>query len=668
MSEVNEEQAAEPAKKARARPVTRDILDYANRVHAFLTKLERTDLANRITEEARRWQDNRVTAVVAGDIKRGKSSLINSLLGHAGLLPVDADVATSVHLVVRHGEQLKIEVTRLDDDGEPSVQPIAPDELGQYASMAGDELTRRGVVKVEVFIDHPLLARGLAIVDTPGVGGMSRGHRDITMATLQNADVLVFTISAQEPVSRSELDFLAEASSRIDAVIFAITRSDANTDETNRAMLAENKEKLRTYREALEEAGERDEQVAELARRFGRLERAPMLLTSAYLADKAAQRAELGRDDSAERYRKMSGLGLLEHALVRTIDNRENVKLANVLQLCSILTAEVESDQQARVRASEGDQSIETELEEKQAELEAFMSQQARWRTGLSGAIQRLQAESSRRASRELTVVRNHYRDMLESTKDLDALAQILPKELEYSLHAAWNTLAKEAGNDFASIIGELLAALDVEALEPVLGDLQPPEGIARFEPGSNASTGQFDLLEDGVPLTTQTFMFGNMASALLAGVGLVTGGLGMAIYGVGAAIALPIVALRRKQRKKMRGAQEYNRVISEALFGQEGVAKEFATELNLRIIDARESLERTIEERLVQRRRDLEQRRVEAQKLLKAERQQQARARQDSERVLSELKRLQSEATKLRQAMRQSLTPARKRPPAETS
>ncbi|MBV6509291.1 MAG: hypothetical protein JJLCMIEE_02360 [Acidimicrobiales bacterium] len=664
MSEVREERESGPAGKVRARPVTRDILDYANRVHAFLTKLQRSDLADRVTAEAQRWKDNRVTTVVAGDIKRGKSSLINSLLGRPGLLPVDADVATSVHLVVRHGEQLKIEVTRLDEDGEPSVEQIAPDELGDFASMAGDELTRRGVVKVEVYIDHPLLARGLAIIDTPGVGGMSRGHRDITMATLQNADVLVFTISAQEPVSRSELDFLAEASGRIDAVVFAITRSDANTDETNRAMLAENKEKLRAYRGTLEEAAGLDEQAAELARRLARLEHAPMLLTSAYLADKAAQRAELGREESAERYRKLSGLGLLEHALVRTIDNRENVKLANVLQLCSILTAEVEAEQQTRVRASEGDHSIETELEEKQAELEAFMSQQARWRTGLGGAIQRLQAASSRRVSRELTVVRNHYREILESARDIDALSEILPQELEYSLHGAWNTLAAEARSDFESIIGELLATLDVEALQPVLGDLQAPEGLARFEPGSSSSTGQFDLLEDGLPLTTQTFLFGNMANATVGMLGLATGGLGLVAYGLGAAIALPIVALRRKHRKKMRTTSEYNRVINEALFGQEGIAKEFATELNLRIIDARESLERTIEERLVQRRRDLEQRRVETQKLLKAERQQQARARTDSEKVLAELNRLQNEAAKLRQAMRQSLAPPRKTPP----
>ena len=104
--------------------------------------------------------------------------------------------------------------------------------------MRGDEVLRQGVTNVDVIRDHPLLERGLTLIDTPGVGGMSRGHRDITMAALQRADVLLFTISAQEPVSRTELEFLAEASERIDSVLFLVTKSDMNTDDRNAQLSA----------------------------------------------------------------------------------------------------------------------------------------------------------------------------------------------------------------------------------------------------------------------------------------------------------------------------------------------------------------------------------------------------------------------------------------------
>jgi hypothetical protein len=44
-------------------------------------------------------------AVIIGETNRGKSSLVNALLGTPGLSPVDAGVATSTYLLFRHGEQ-----------------------------------------------------------------------------------------------------------------------------------------------------------------------------------------------------------------------------------------------------------------------------------------------------------------------------------------------------------------------------------------------------------------------------------------------------------------------------------------------------------------------------------------------------------------------------------
>jgi hypothetical protein len=45
------------------------------------------------------------SVVVVGETKRGKSSLVNSLLATPGLSPVDAGVATSTYLVFGHDER-----------------------------------------------------------------------------------------------------------------------------------------------------------------------------------------------------------------------------------------------------------------------------------------------------------------------------------------------------------------------------------------------------------------------------------------------------------------------------------------------------------------------------------------------------------------------------------
>jgi predicted GTPase len=651
--------AAEPA-ATRApvrRKLTTDVLRFANTVHGFLEQHERADLAGRVSAEAARWNEADVSVIIAGDIKRGKSRLVNALVAHPGLLPVDADVATSIHLVVRYGDALSISVTRLHE-GDVRTDEIPPDQLIDYASMAGDESLREGVMSVEVRVNSPLLAGGLALIDTPGVGGMSRGHRDITMAALQRADALLFTISSEEPISRTELEFLAEASERIDTVVLVVTKADLNTDDRNEAMLAENREKIVAHQRALQHrADEGDERARELADRFERLVTAPFVLTSAYMAEQAVKRAERGRAEQAASYRERSGLDLLEGPLVRTVVTREDVRLANILQLARILVADVTSATEARLRALDGDRTVETELETQQAQLEEFASKQARWRSNLANAIQRLQTEAGRKVSRELNLVRNHYRELLEQPNLVDTIVDTLPEELERSLHASWNNLAEQARHDFDRVVVELLKEFGVEGMETVLGDLEMPSGLAEMIDRSQADTEhQFTLLDDALPLTMQTFTFGNIANAAGGALGIATGGLGLIAYGVGAAIAVPILRMRKQKAKQRQTVVEYQRILNEALFGQEGIAKEFTTELTLRIIDVRERVELLVEQRLAERRKELEQRRRELQSLLQTEMKQRARTKQVNEQMLGELAKLGGDAERLQDLVRASL------------
>ena len=71
------------------------------------------------------WSQQSLVVVACGDIKRGKSSLLNALLDRSDLLPVDADVATSVHLVIRHGETVRRSSSPASAiDGEPAQESI----------------------------------------------------------------------------------------------------------------------------------------------------------------------------------------------------------------------------------------------------------------------------------------------------------------------------------------------------------------------------------------------------------------------------------------------------------------------------------------------------------------------------------------------------------------
>ncbi|MDO8362716.1 MAG: dynamin family protein [Actinomycetota bacterium] len=651
------EPAAGTPRRATRDPLAVQVLRLGNRVHASLGKWGRDDLGSRITAEADQWNRQQLVVVACGDIKRGKSSLLNAILDRGSLLPVDADVATSVHLVMRYGPDFGIVVTRIGPDGEPAQEHAGIDDLIDVASMRGDPARREGVTSVEIVIDHPVLERGIVLIDTPGVGGMGRGHRDLALAALGQADALLFTVSAEEPVARTELEFLVEASERTEQVVLVVTKSDSNSEAVNGAMITELRSKLRTFTDTMRQRALEGGVDSDVPVRLEHLHDAPVVLTSSFLADQARVRREAGREEQAQRLLERSGIEELRLLLQRSADNRELIRVANLLALVRVLLADVEREVDARLRAANGDGKVAEELAQRQLQLEEFGSKQARWRTTLGNSIIRLQTSSSRMVTRELNRVKEHYRDVIDATEDGTTLVASLPGELEQSLHGAWNELVKAINDDFGSKLGELLAEFGTDGMDAVLGEFEMPEGLRELSASRASNTGGSSLLDDGLPMAMQTFTFANIANAAAGALGMATGGLGLIAYGVGAAIAYPIGKLRRNAREKHKIKGELQRYVADLLFGQEGVSREFSTELSLRILDLREEVERFVEQQLMDRRKQLEREHRELQQLLRAEAGKRNEAQAAAKVRLAEIGKLRAEVEPLQKAVTQRLT-----------
>ncbi len=415
------ENAAAPAsgvRRATRDPLAVQVLRLGNRVHALLGTWDRADLGARITAEAEQWNRQQLVVVACGDIKRGKSSLLNAILDRTQLLPVDSDVATSVHLVIRYGNEFGIVVTRIGADGEPTQETAGIEDLIDVASMRGDPARREGVTAVDIVVDHPVLERGIVLIDTPGVGGMSRGHRDLALAALGQADALLFTVSAEEPVARSELEFLVEASERTEQIVLVVTKSDSNSEAVNGEMIADLRSKLRTYTETMRQRADDGSVDVDVPARLENLIEAPVLLSSSFLAEQARRRREAGREEQAQRLMERSGIDELRGMLQRSADNRDLIRVANLLALMRALLADVERVARDRARAANGDSQVADDLAQRQRTLEEFGSKQARWRATLGNSIIRLQTNSSRLVTRELNRVKEHYREVIDATDD----------------------------------------------------------------------------------------------------------------------------------------------------------------------------------------------------------------------------------------------------------
>jgi len=155
--------------------------------------------------------------LVLGNFKRGKSTLINALLG-ARLLPARMTPATAVLCTLRHAPALHITVSFTD--GRPPMALSLP-ELEDYvclpdpsvASMGDEEGAARRfrpeIAGVEIGLPWPLLWDGVEVVDSPGLNESGdRGSR--TLAALDNADLIVYVLSATEALAADERETVAE--------------------------------------------------------------------------------------------------------------------------------------------------------------------------------------------------------------------------------------------------------------------------------------------------------------------------------------------------------------------------------------------------------------------------------------------------------------------------
>ncbi len=205
-------------------PAREELEAIVGDVRSIARDLDRDDLADRLDDTRRKAARTDTVVCVVGEFKKGKSALINALLG-SPVCPVDDDLATAAVTVVRYGETPSAVVHRREG-GESIVEPIDPTAVSDWAQEAVGRDRRPHVDLVDVRVPNPLLEGGLTLVDTPGVGGLNAGHAAATLAFLPSADALVFVTDASAELSGPELEFLASARGAGPPVLVAVTKID----------------------------------------------------------------------------------------------------------------------------------------------------------------------------------------------------------------------------------------------------------------------------------------------------------------------------------------------------------------------------------------------------------------------------------------------------------
>ncbi|HUR86405.1 MAG TPA: dynamin family protein [Solirubrobacteraceae bacterium] len=402
---------------------------------------------------------------IVGERKRGKSTLVNALIGQSNLLPRDVDVATNTYIEV-------VSPLRLGLSPEPRARVhlqsgavVESDlaDLGRWASEQSNPQNARRVAYVQVLLSHPLLDAGLVLLDTPGLGGLLGAHGTMTLNALDESNALVLVLSAAAPATTDELAFLSRARRHVKDMLIVESAGPEATDAD--AVASADRAALR----------DRDPALGAL----------PVIVVSPLDAHDAMTEPD---PVVAAELRALSGLDLLAQRLLEDVLDPEIRRQSELLE-SEILSCldELAGPDRALVASLSG---LDPAAAIERARVELEQSERASPVAAFDGRFSELRREVDASMQAQISAERDELLDRIEDEWS-GALAAALPD----LCRAMLATAATESGGRLAGDAGPLAAAVaERHQLGAVMTTLEAPAGELKLElPGRPRASRQLD-------------------------------------------------------------------------------------------------------------------------------------------------------------------------------
>jgi hypothetical protein len=451
------------------------------------------------------------SVVVVGETKRGKSSLVNALLG-ADVAAVGVEVATSAYVAyvptsVEHPlapGRARVELA----DGDHL--EVGLDELDDWVTVTGRHAAAGAEVVGAVARVPTEGVLPVVLVDTPGVGGLRAAHRRLALRAAGEAAALLFVTDAGSDLTAPELGFLAEVAGDVGTVVVAVTKIDKDPYgwETTVGQL----------REALAAA-------------------APRLASAPVVGVSSLQAAEARTADDpaiAQALAEEARLAQLVAVLTARVSARaDTLAVVNAAQATAAALRCVTADLEERVAAIRDPGDPARPVEDVQRELQDLGKQRQRWGRTFDVAVQRSRRRLAEEAVRSTAELEHAWRHRLTelSTRELRqepqraAVLESFSDDVVHRAAALYDGLLAE----LATVVTEALP--DDAARRRVLEEhLGVPSTVV-----AEAAAGPGPVLGAAQPLAQHLLRGGLMGMGMS---GMVT-----VLAGAGAALAPPLVA-----------------------------------------------------------------------------------------------------------------------------
>ena len=199
------------------------------------------DQSEKMKELSDQLLAHRFAVGVMGEFRRGKSTVINSLLGE-NVMPSDIRPCSATMNRVTYGEEKKAVISMKDGKQEK----ISIEELPRYVTKLEEyEDMAANVDEATVYYPSRFCKDGVDIIDTPGLNDDERMDK-VSREVVPKLDGLIMTIVPDSPFSISEARFVRDTllTNDLSRMIFLINKIDMVDEEDRDTLLAEIRKRI----------------------------------------------------------------------------------------------------------------------------------------------------------------------------------------------------------------------------------------------------------------------------------------------------------------------------------------------------------------------------------------------------------------------------------------
>ena len=171
--------------------------------------------------ELGRLARGRATVVVVGAFKRGKSTLLNAILGR-DLLPTGVVPVTALVTLLRPGPRERLLVQR--PGSPPEEHPLHT--LPSWITQEANPDNRLGVERVVVELPDLPGNGSVTLADTPGTGSIFTSNTEALRRWLGHIDAALFVVSSDPPIGEEDLALLEEVREVAGEVVVVLNKVD----------------------------------------------------------------------------------------------------------------------------------------------------------------------------------------------------------------------------------------------------------------------------------------------------------------------------------------------------------------------------------------------------------------------------------------------------------